>query len=126
MNKSVVISIVIIISILSISSTYAVNDNNIQNENNSLEVLWNQFVETIDYIFNHDPLHYIEPDNENNNDKNNTSVENINNTTTHNIHEENTIINDEKNDSHVLDSFKNSSGNSGKLIEDTPTSIMNS
>lgn len=115
MNKYIVISIVIIISMLSISSTYAVNDN-IEEKNNSLEVLWNQFVKTMNYIFNHDPLEYIEPDNENN-DYDNTNVEDINNTTSHHIHEENTTISNEINDSHILDNIENSFGNSDKLLE---------
>ncbi|MBE6493504.1 MAG: hypothetical protein E7Z84_02700 [Methanosphaera stadtmanae] len=114
MNKYVVISSVIIISMLSMSSSCAVSDNNIQKDN-SLEVLWNQFVETIDYIFNHDPLHYIDADNGNNfNKNNNTPVENINNTTTHHIHEENTMLSDELNNS--VDSFENLSINS-ELVE---------
>ena len=119
MNKKIVIlSLIIVISMTSISPINATEDNVIQENNNPLEDLWNKFVQTISYIFTHEPLDYIEESEELIEDNENTTLDEMNmtNSSTHNIHEENTLITEELNSSYVNNS-ENSVNDSDKTTD---------
>ena len=115
MNKNIVILSIIIVSVVSITPISA-SDNVIKETSNPLEDLWDNFVETITYIFTHDPQHVIEESEEIIDDVENVTTNEINitNSTTHNIHEENTIVSEELNNSYVTDDYKSSSDDLNK------------